>query len=164
MTCVINENTLCGSLGASGKSWAWLNANRKQPAHYKGILPASRHLIQTAAVQQNCQLMVQCLTATAQQRCFECLVRENPSKHCQYADLNSDSMKLWGQYPDLAVFPGTVLLSDDRPGDPDYPSSSLTQAQLSAEEPALSGDACQAGARLYPQEGAHPLCLIYKHA
>lgn len=69
-------------------------------------------------------------------------------------------MKLWGQYPDLAVFPGTALLNDDRPGDPDYPSSSLSQAQLSAEEPALSSDACQAGARLYPQEGAHLLCVI----
>ena len=67
-------------------------------------------------------------------------------------------MKLWGQYPDLAVFPGTVLLDDDRPGDPDYPSASLTHAQLSAEEPALSSDACQAGARLYPQEGAYLLC------
>lgn len=65
-------------------------------------------------------------------------------------------MKLWGQYPDLAVFPGTVLLSDKRPGDPDYPSSPLTQSQLSAEEPALSNGACQAGARLYSQEGAGP--------
>lgn len=63
-------------------------------------------------------------------------------------------MKLWGQYPDLAVFPGTVLLNDTRPGDPDYPSSPLTQSQLSAEEPALSDGACQAGARLYSQEGA----------
>ena len=69
-------------------------------------------------------------------------------------------MKLWGQYTDLAVFPGTVLLDDDRPGNFDYPSSSLTQGQLSAEEPALSSDACQAGARLYPQEGAHLLCII----
>lgn len=63
------------------------------------------------------------------------------------ADLNSASMKLWGQYPELAVFPGTVLLDDDRPGDPAYPSSSLTQAQLSAEEPTLSSMACQADAR-----------------
>lgn len=23
--------------GASGKSWAWLNANHKQPAHYRGM-------------------------------------------------------------------------------------------------------------------------------
>ena len=87
------------------------------------------------------------------------LFHESPLKAYQSADLSSDSMKLWGQYPDLAVFPGTVLLNDDRPGNPDYPSSSLTQAQLSAEEPALSSDACQAGARLYLQEGTSLLCI-----
>lgn len=67
-------------------------------------------------------------------------------------------MKLWGEHPGLAVFPGTLILDDGRPGDHDYPSSSLTQAQLSAEEPALSGIACQAGARLYLQEGMLLLC------
>lgn len=72
-------------------------------------------------------------------------------------------MKLWGQYPDLAVFPGTVLLDDKRPGDPDYPSSPLTQSQLTAEEPALSSGACQAGARLYSQEGARLMCMCMQY-
>ncbi|KAL3143680.1 hypothetical protein ABBQ38_002475 [Trebouxia sp. C0009 RCD-2024] len=78
-------------------------------------------------------------------------------KHSQFADLNSASMKLWGKYPHLAVFPGALILDDGRPGDRDYPSSNLTQDQLSAEEPALSDEACQAGARQCLQEGyAYP--------
>lgn len=62
-------------------------------------------------------------------------------------------MKLWGNYPHLAVFPGALILDDGRSSDRNYPSSSLTQSQLSVEEPALSDGACQAGARLYLQEG-----------
>ncbi|KAL3134135.1 hypothetical protein ABBQ32_008554 [Trebouxia sp. C0010 RCD-2024] len=66
-------------------------------------------------------------------------------------------MKLWGNYPHLAVFPGALILDDGRSSDRNYPSSSLTQSQLSVEEPALSDGACQAGARLYLQEGyAYP--------
>lgn len=79
-------------------------------------------------------------------------------KHSQFADLNSASMKLWGKYPHLAVFPGALILDDGRPGDRDYPSSNLTQDQLSAEEPALSDEACQAGARQCLQEG---ICLLF---
>lgn len=37
--------TSCGSAGASGKSWAWLNANRKQPVRYRGVTLALTHLI-----------------------------------------------------------------------------------------------------------------------
>lgn len=93
--------------GASGKSWAWLNANHKQLAHYR--------------------------------------------------DLNLHSMKLWGQYPDLAVFPGSLILNDDRTGDNAYPSSPLTPEQLKLEEPELSNAACQGGARMYKPEGyAYP--------
>ncbi|KAL0021768.1 hypothetical protein WJX79_006996 [Trebouxia sp. C0005] len=93
--------------GASGKSWAWLNANRKQPAHYR--------------------------------------------------DLNMHSMKLWAQYPDLAAFPGSLILNDKRTKDNAYPSSSLTPEQLKHEEPDLSDAACQGGARLYKPEGyAYP--------
>lgn len=99
--------------GASGKSWAWLNANHKQPAHYR--------------------------------------------------DLNHSSMKLWGQYPDLAVFPGSLLLADDRTGDTAYPSSPLIPEQLQEEEPGLSESACKDGARLYQPEGyAYPESAV-KH-
>lgn len=69
-------------------------------------------------------------------------------------------MKLWQQYPDLAVFPGSLLLEDNRPDDATYPSSSLSPEQLAAEEPALSSAACQHGARLYEPEGMfHPPCI-----
>ena len=68
-------------------------------------------------------------------------------------ELNQASMKIWEGYPELAVFPGTVLLSDDRPGRDEYPSSPLTADQLKQEEPSLSDTACNAGARLYSQEG-----------
>ena len=62
-------------------------------------------------------------------------------------------MKLWEQYPDLAAFPGTLFLHDDRPERDEYPSAALTAEQLKQEEPALSANACKAGARLYKQEG-----------
>ena len=78
------------------------------------------------------------------------------------ADLNIASMKLWAQYPELAVFPGTVLLNDKRTGDAEYPSSPLSQPQLRSEEPGLSSAACQDGARLYPQEGTSG--VVYLHA
>ncbi|KAL0045603.1 hypothetical protein WJX82_011039 [Trebouxia sp. C0006] len=101
------EGSAQPAAGASGKSWAWLNANHKQPAHYR--------------------------------------------------DLNLLSMKLWGQYPDLAAFPGSLILSDHRTGDKAYPSSPLTPQQLKQEEPKLSNAACQGGARLYKPEGyAYP--------
>ena len=70
-----------------------------------------------------------------------------------YTDLNLHSMKLWGQYPDLAAFPGSLILDDDRAGDNAYPSSPLTPDQLEQEEPELSDAACQGGARLYKPEG-----------
>ncbi len=62
-------------------------------------------------------------------------------------------MKLWGQYPDLAVFPGSLLLDDDRTGDTAYPSAPLAPEQLKTEEPGLSDAACKDGARLYKPEG-----------
>ena len=64
-------------------------------------------------------------------------------------------MKLWQQYPDLAVFPGSLLLADTRPEDAFYPSTSLSPEQLVAEEPALSPEASRKGARLYGPEGCH---------
>ncbi len=90
-------------------------------------------------------------------------------QHLQVAhtDLNIHSMKLWGQYPDLAAFPGSLILDDDRTGDKAYPSSSLTPKQLKQEEPKLSDAACQGGARLYKPEGIQQLeicCSIRQHA
>ena len=66
-------------------------------------------------------------------------------------------MKLWGQYPDLAVFPGSLILNDNRTGDNAYPSSPLTPEQLKLEEPELSNAACQGGARMYKPEGMQQL-------
>lgn len=74
---------------------------------------------------------------------------------CISPDLNVASMRLWERYPELALFPGTLVLADNRPDNDEYPSSSLNQAQLSSEEPALSHAACQDGARSYSQEGMH---------
>ncbi|KAK9824712.1 hypothetical protein WJX74_000161 [Apatococcus lobatus] len=93
--------------GASGKSWAWLNANRKTPSHYK--------------------------------------------------ELNSRSMQLWHQFPDLAEFPGTISVGDARDEDPAYKSSNLSSADVSSLEPELSADARAQPMRLYSQEGfAYP--------
>lgn len=78
------------------------------------------------------------------------------------ADLNHSSMKLWGQYPDLAVFPGSLLLADARTGDSVYPSSPLLAEQLQKEEPGLSESACKDGARLYQPEGAE-VCMNKCH-
>ncbi len=76
-------------------------------------------------------------------------------------------MNLWGQYPDLAVFPGSLILDDDRTGDNAYPSSPLTPEQLKQEEPELSDAACQGGARMYKPEGMQQLqtcCVVRHHA
>ena len=76
-------------------------------------------------------------------------------------------MKLWGQYPDLAAFPGSLILNDDRTWDNAYPSSPLTPEQLKEEEPELSEAACQGGARLYKPEGLQLLqtcCVVQQHA
>ena len=84
-----------------------------------------------------------------------------------YTDLNLLSMKLWGQYPDLAAFPGSLILSDHRTGDKAYPSSPLTPQQLKQEEPKLSNAACQGGARLYKPEGMQQLqtcCVVMQDA
>ena len=62
-------------------------------------------------------------------------------------------MRLWEEYPHVALFPGTVVLNDNRSGNTEYPSFFLDQAQLSSEEPGLADAACQQGARLYSQEG-----------
>lgn len=70
------------------------------------------------------------------------------------ADLNLASMKLWEQWPDLAAFPGTVVLHDDRPDCEEYASVPLSSQLLKTEEPGLSDNACKGGARLYHQEGA----------
>lgn len=75
-----------------------------------------------------------------------------PANLCK-ADLNYASMKLWKEYPDLAVFPGSLLLADNRPDDATYPSSLLSAEQLGTVEPALSTAACRQGARLYKAEG-----------
>jgi len=85
-------------------------------------------------------------------------------KHHQVAhtDLNLHSMNLWGQYPDLAVFPGSLILDDDRTGDNAYPSSPLTPEQLKQEEPELSDAACQGGARMYKPEGMQQLGLGFR--
>ena len=84
---------------------------------------------------------------------LQCAVRRCITPKPLPAELNQASMKLWEDYPDLAVFPGTVLLNDDRPDRDEYPSSPLDAAQLKQEEPGLSDTACKAGARLYSQEG-----------
>ena len=68
-------------------------------------------------------------------------------------DLNYESMKLWHEYPDLAVFPGSLVLEDKRPEDATYSSTPLSPEQLATEEPALSKQACKQGARLYQPEG-----------
>ena len=84
-----------------------------------------------------------------------------------HTDLNLHSMKLWGQYPDLAAFPGSLILDDDRTGDNAYPSSPLTPEQLKEEEPKLSDAACQGGARMYKPEGMQQLqtcCFARQHA
>lgn len=76
-------------------------------------------------------------------------------------DLNHSSMELWRQYADLAVFPGSLILDDDRTGDSAYPSSPLTPDHLKEEEPGLSDAACKAGARLYKSEGVLELPALY---
>ncbi|KAA6422017.1 MAG: hypothetical protein FRX49_08035 [Trebouxia sp. A1-2] len=86
-----------------------------------------------------------------------CLVTIVEASAQPAADLNMHSMKLWAQYPDLAAFPGSLILNDKRTKDNAYPSSSLTPEQLKHEEPDLSDAACQGGARLYKPEGyAYP--------
>lgn len=85
-----------------------------------------------------------------------------PAKLCK-ADLNYASMKLWQEYPDLAVFPGSLLLADNRPDDATYPSSLLSAEQLGTVEPALSPAACRQGARLYKPEGTLLcICILSK--
>ena len=67
-------------------------------------------------------------------------------------------MKLWHEYPDLAVFPGSLVLEDKRPEDATYSSTPLSPEQLATKEPALSQQACKQGARLYQPEGIHKFC------
>ena len=62
-----NRRLLRDSVGASGKSWAWLNANHKQPAHYRGMVTASDDLIHTAARQYDWQIVVYCPMSTIRQ-------------------------------------------------------------------------------------------------
>lgn len=80
--------------------------------------------------------------------------------HTCKAEMNFESMKLWQQYPDLAVFPGSLLLEDKRPEDATYASKSLSPDQLAAQEPALSLEASRKGARLYASEGLHHIFHI----
>ena len=75
-----------------------------------------------------------------------------------FAELNCKSMDRWHQFPNVAFFPGCMLLGDDRPDDSKYPSESFTPQQLSAQEPALATSACRSCARLYTQEGM-PCCV-----
>lgn len=133
--------------GATGKSWAWLNANAKEPAHYRGEVEASPTAWHVRA------------QPTQPDSSADASYGPDAHTHHKQTDLNLRSMQLWQQeHPNVATFGGgCLILHDERNAQSSsYPSQHIPAGpELQGLVPALNptlAETCQ-HAKLYPQEG-----------